>query len=145
MKDKKPVYPDSHLYELNMEKRTVLLFSLAKNNPRPILTRNIKLSSGDKRANPEWFWLHQKEPDRWGIPSTSLKPLCRESYIYTGCIKIKDLDSLVIMSKWNRLQVFIDIYPGYFPASKEEFFKMPISSTVDGILSAEIKFFKDLL
>lgn len=121
-------YPDRHLYDLAKKGKTITHYSLAEGHTNPLLSNQIKLSSGTKNSPVEWFWLHQREPDRWGFPVCSLKPLFPSCSMYFGHIQYKDKKSLVLLSTIpNSNQVLIEVYRGFTLEKIEDLLKIDLT------------------
>lgn len=112
--------PSEHLFTVTKTSKSSYYFTLEANNPKPLLTREIKLSSVNRKSNSEWLWLHQKQPQGWGGASTSLRPCDLVGITYAGLLRLQDKDSLVLVHRLNQAQILLHIYKGFCPKSPKQ-------------------------
>ena len=114
----------THLYNRIKSLKTVSHYQLQENHPKPVvLTELIKIAEDKQYYQISGFLyrLHLRGHSTWSKASANLKPVAKEDLICIGKMKIKGETGLLItLFNQDYSQIIIDVFPGFYPADKEE-------------------------
>lgn len=96
------------IYELECKMESVLHYKLKEHDKSALLSKRLKLAKGSKKSTGSWYWMQNREIDRWGLPLTSVRPILNYEGLYIGKIKIHDILCTTLM-KFKENDKFFEV------------------------------------